>query len=334
MSEHFARVQGGGILDADQASAAFETIMSGGVTESDLAAFLRAMSERGPKVPEILGAARVMRAKMTAIAAPPGAVDLCGTGGDGQGTLNISTAVSFVVAACGVPVAKHGNRNMSSRTGAADVLEALGARIALSPEASARCLADTGLCFLFAQAYHPAMRHVANVRKQLGMRTIFNLLGPLSNPARVRRQLLGVYAKEWVRPVAEVLRELGAETAWVVHGSDGLDEITTTGPTHVAVLADGVITEREVTPEDAGIARSQPGALKGGAAEENADALRRLLQGEPGAYRDIVLINSAAVLIVAGKIANLRDGAALAAEAIDDGRALQTLERFVTATAA
>jgi anthranilate phosphoribosyltransferase len=233
-----------------------------------------------------------------------------------------------------VPVAKHGNRNMSSRTGAADVLEALGAKIDLAPEAAARCLNDTGLCFLFAQTYHPAMKHVAAVRKQLGIRTIFNLLGPLSNPARVRRQLVGVYAREWVRPVAEVLRELGAEKAWVVHGSDGLDEITTTNTTHIAILEGGTITESEIAPEDAGLPRALPAALKGGTADDNAAALSALLRGAPGAYRDIVLLNAAAVLVIAGKAKNLAEGVTLAADTIDSGRAANTLASFVAATQA
>ena len=327
-------VQSGAMLDADTSAAAFELIMSGAVAEGDLSDFLLALAERRPAVPEIAGAVRVMRARMTSIDAPEGAVDLCGTGGDGQGTFNISTAVSFVVAASGVPVAKHGNRNMSSRTGAADVLEALGAKIDLAPEAAARCLNDTGLCFLFAQTYHPAMKHVAAVRKQLGIRTIFNLLGPLSNPARVRRQLVGVYAREWVRPVAEVLRELGAEKAWVVHGSDGLDEITTTNTTHVAVLENGGITETEIAPEDAGLPRALPTALKGGMADDNAAALSALLRGAPGAYRDIVLLNAAAVLVIAGKAKNLADGVNQGADTIDSGRAANTLAAFVAATQA
>jgi anthranilate phosphoribosyltransferase len=328
------RVQAGKTLDAETAAQAFDAIMSGNVAENDLADFLLALAKRGPTVPEILGAARAMRAKMKTIEAPPGAIDLCGTGGDGHGTLNISTAVSFVVAACGVPVAKHGNRNMSSKTGAADVLEALGVRIDLSPEDAARCLREAGLSFLFAQAYHPAMKHVAAVRKQLGIRTIFNLLGPLSSPARVRHQLIGVYAKEWIEPLAEVLRELGAEKAWVVHGADGLDEITTTTVTHVAVLDAGKISTREIAPEDAGLVRAKLADLKGGTAAENAAALTRLLNGEYGAYRDIVLLNAAAALVVGGKTDDLRDGVTIAAEAIDGARASHTLKAFVAATQA
>ncbi|HTQ12395.1 MAG TPA: anthranilate phosphoribosyltransferase [Rhizomicrobium sp.] len=327
-------VRGGQSLDADAASSAFEAIMTGGVAEADLAAFLIALADRGPTVAEILGAARVMRAKMRTIEAPPGAVDLCGTGGDGQGTLNVSTAVSFVVAACGVPVAKHGNRNMSSRTGAADVLEALGARIDLPPEAAQACLRETGLCFLFAQAYHPAMRHVAEVRRKLGRRTIFNLLGPLSNPARVGRQLIGVFAKEWLRPVAEVLSALGSERVWAVHGADGLDEIAIAGATFAAILDGGRISRRTIVPEDAGLACLASAAIEGGTPEENAAALRHLLDGARGAYRDIVLINAAAVLCIADKAKDLREGAALAAHAVDGGAAKKALERFVAFTRA
>jgi anthranilate phosphoribosyltransferase len=323
------RVLGGKSLDAETSALAFGEIMSGRARQDDIADFLLTLAKRNPTVPEIIGAARVMRAAMKTVEAPASAIDLCGTGGDGLGTLNISTAVSFVAAACGVPVAKHGNRNMSSKTGAADVLEALGVKIDLSPEAAGACLDQAGLCFLFAQTYHPAMKHVAPVRRQLGMRTIFNLLGPLSNPARVRRQLMGVYAKEWLEPLAQVLGALGAEKAWVVHGNDGLDEITTTDFTHVAVLDAGRVTLTTVAPEDAGLPRATLADLKGGAASENADASRRLFDGERGAYRDIVLLNSAAALIVAGKTTELGEGASLAAEAVDGGAAKRALEKLI-----
>jgi anthranilate phosphoribosyltransferase len=303
--------------------------MSGVVPKEDLAAFLVAQARRGPTVPEIVGAARVMRTNMTSISAPAGAVDLCGTGGDGHGTLNISTAVSFVVAGCGVPVAKHGNRNMSSRTGAADVLEALGVNINIGPEAATQCLSQAGLCFLFAQTYHPAMRHVAEVRRNLGMRTIFNLLGPLSNPARVKHQLLGVYAKEWLVPIANVLGELGADRAWVVHGRDGLDEMTTTDVSHVAALVDGAIASFDVTPEEAGVGRARLEDLRGGAAAENAAAITALFEGVPGAYRDIVVLNAAAALVVAGNSANLQEAAALAIDSIDTGKARRAVAALV-----
>ena len=315
-------------LNEDESASAFDMIMSGGVAEDDLADFLLAIADRGPSVAEIVGAARAMRRVMTTLEANPYAIDLCGTGGDGIGTLNISTACAFVVAACGVPVAKHGNRSMSSKSGAADCLEALGVNVATSPAAASRCLREVGLCFLFAQTYHPAMKHVAEVRKQIGIRTIFNLLGPLSNPARVRRQLVGVYDKEWCVPLAEVLGRLGAQHAWVVNG-DGLDELTVAGTTHVAVLEDGKVTTREVTPEDAGVGRWPLSAIAGADCAHNAAALRRLFDGERGAYRDIVLMNAAAALIVGGKARDLRDGARLAAEALDGGAARATLEKLI-----
>jgi anthranilate phosphoribosyltransferase len=324
-------VRGGKALSETESAAAFDLIMSGIVAEADLASFLKAIAERQPTIGEIVGAARAMRRVMTSIEANPYAIDLCGTGGDGASTLNISTACAFVVAASGVPVAKHGNRNMSSKSGTADVLEALGVNIALSPAQASQCLRQVGLCFLYAQAYHPAMQHVANVRRQLGTRTIFNLLGPISNPARVRRQLVGVYDKAWTMPIAEVLGRLGTERAWVVNG-DGLDEISVSGTSHVAVLEGGKVTAREVTPEDAGVGRWPVEAVRGGDPQHNAAALRRLLDGERSAYRDSVLINSAGALVVAGKAAELQAGVKLAAEAIDSGAAREKLERLVSAS--
>ncbi|MDE2265034.1 MAG: anthranilate phosphoribosyltransferase [Alphaproteobacteria bacterium] len=323
------RAVDGGTLNAKEAAGVFGAIMAGNVHETAMAALLTAMAVRGPTVDEITGAATAMRAAMITVTAPDGAVDLCGTGGDGHGTLNISTAVSFVVAACGVPVAKHGNRNISSKTGAADVLEALGVKIGLSPAEAETCLREAGLCFLFAQTYHPGMKHVTPVRKALGIRTIFNLLGPLSNPARVRRQLIGVYAPDMVEPLARVLGALGAERAWVVHGNDGLDEITTTDITHVAVLDAGRVTARIVGPDDIGAPRATLDSLKGGSADVNAAAVRRLFDGETGPYRDIVLLNAAAALIVAGKTDDLRSGAEMAAKVIDTGAAKNTLAKLV-----
>ena len=322
------RVGAGGTLDAEQSARAFGAIMAGEVNEIRIAALVTALAVRGPTVDELTGAVRAMRAKMTSIEANPYAIDLCGTGGDGIGTLNISTACAFVVAACGVPVAKHGNRSMSSKSGTADCLEALGVNIDLPPAGASRCLREAGLCFLFAQAYHPAMKYAAPVRKELGFRTIFNLIGPLSNPARVRRQLVGVYDKAWCVPLADVLGRLGAERAWVVNG-DGLDELTVSGATHVAVLENGKVTARDVTPEDAGVKRWPLEALRGGDCTHNAAALTRLFDGETGAYRDIGLLNSAAALIVAGKAKDLREGAALAAEAIDKGAAKAKLEKLI-----
>ncbi|MBI3676524.1 MAG: anthranilate phosphoribosyltransferase [Proteobacteria bacterium] len=322
-------VLSGKTLDAEQSAHAFEAIMTGRVQESDLADFLRAIAKRNPTVPEIVGAARTMRAHMRSLEAPADAIDLCGTGGDGHGTLNISTATAFVVAACGVPVAKHGNRSASSRTGTADVLEALGVNIQVTPAGAEVCLREAGLCFLFAPAYHTAMKHVAAVRKQLGIRTIFNLLGPLCNPAKVKRQLLGVYGREWIEPLAHVLKELGTENAWVVHGSDGLDELTTTGVTHVAALEGGKVSLREISPEEIGVKRVALAELKGGDVQENSDALRGLLSGAKGAYRDIVLLNAAASLAIADKAVDLKTGAAMASATLDSGRAKAVLEKLI-----
>ena len=336
MSDSFSpileRVSGGEMLDANTSTRAFDEIMAGRVSEEHLAQFLTVLAQRKPTIAEITGAARSMRAQMKTITASAYAIDLCGTGGDAHGTLNISTACAFVVAGAGVPVAKHGNRNMSSKSGAADVLEALGAKIDLDPEQASACLRNTGICFLFAQTYHPAMRHAADVRKKLGFRTIFNLLGPLSNPARVKRQLVGVYAKEWVEPLALVLRDLGTDKAWVVHGGDGMDELTTTDISHVAVLEAGKVSLREISPRELGLHRATLSSLKGGLADANAAAMKRLFEGEHGAYRDIVVLNSAAALVVAGHAPDLKTGAAMAMTALDKGAAKRTLEKFVAAS--
>lgn len=322
------RVANGETLDAEQSALAFGAVMAGEVSETRIAALAAALAVRKPTVEEIVGAARAMRGAMKSIEANPYAIDLCGTGGDGIGTLNISTACAFVVAACGVPVAKHGNRNMSSKSGTADCLEALGVNIELSPAGASRCLREVGLCFLFAQAYHPALKYAAPVRKELGFRTIFNLLGPLTNPARVRRQLVGVYGAEWCTVLAEALGRLGTQHAWVVHG-DGMDEIALSAPTHVAILEDGKVTTRDIGPEDAGLSWAPQSALAGGDAPYNAAALQRLFAGETGAYRDMVLINSAAALIVGGKARDLREGAKLAAEAVDTGAVKAKLEQLI-----
>ena len=315
-------------LTQDASARAFATLMAGDVSPVRMSAFLTALAVRDATTEEIVGAARAMRLAMRRIEAPDGAIDLCGTGGDGHGTLNVSTAAAFVVAACGVPVAKHGNRNMSSRTGTADVLEALGVRIDLEPAAAERCLHEAGICFLFAQSYHPAMKHVAPIRRELGFRTIFNLLGPLSNPGGVRRQLLGVYSRDWLVPVAHVLAKLGAEKAWVVHGSDGLDEMTTTGVSHIAVLDDGKVTTMTVAPQDVGLEHASLSALKGGIPVDNADAIRKLLGGARGAFRDIVILNAGAALVVADKARDLKDGIARAAQAIDSGAAANVLAKL------
>lgn len=321
------RLAAGEHLTASEAAEAFGAMMAGTVTEVRMASFLTALAVRGPTIGEITGAARAMREAMTSVDAPRGAMDVCGTGGDGAGTLNVSTAAAFVVAGCGVPVAKHGNRAMSSRTGAADVLEELGVPITHDASAARRALLKPGFAFLFAPAYHPAMKYVAPVRRELGFRTVFNLLGPICNPAGVRRQLIGIFAEEWLEPVAHVLADLGAEKAWVVHGTDGLDEMTTTGITRVAMLEHGQVTMREIAPEDAGLKRSSLAALKGGTAEDNARAIRDLLAGAKNAFRDIVLLNSGAALVVADKAASIAEGVVLAGEAIDKGRAAAVFDQ-------
>ena len=327
------RLVEGHSLSADASLAAFAAIMAGEVSETRMGAFLTALALREPTVDEIAGAARAMRQTMRTVEAPAGAIDLCGTGGDGHGTLNVSTAASFVVAACGVPVAKHGNRNMSSKSGAADVLEALHIRIDLSPLAASTCLKESGLCFLFAPAYHPAMKHVAPVRKDLGFRTVFNLLGPVCNPARVRRQLLGVFAERWIEPLARVLAELGADRAWVVHGRDGMDELTITGPSLVVEFVNGKFAKFEIEPEQLGLERAPLDTVRGGDAQFNAHALQLLLQGQgQSPYRDIVVLNAAAALVVSANVANIREGVSLAEEALRDGSALAKLEQLRAVT--
>ena len=325
------RVASGHALSESEAETAFEIIMSGNATPSQIGAFLMALRVRGETVDEITGAARIMRAKALAIDAPPGTIDTVGTGGDASGTFNISTATALVVAGCGVPVAKHGNRAFSSKSGAADVLAALGVNIDCDMVIVRRCLWEVGICFLMAPRHHSATRHVAPTRVELATRTIFNLLGPLSNPAGTRRQLVGVFAAEWVVPMAEVLGRLGGERAWVVHGS-GIDEITTVGTTTVAEFKDGRVRQFEVTPEEVGLERVPLDALRGGEPQHNAALMRDLLGGAKGPLRDIVLLNGAAALVVAGRAAELRDGMVLAAEAIDSGAAARVLDRLIAET--
>ncbi len=323
------RVASGHRLTMAEAETAFDIMMSGNATPSQMGAFLMGLRVRGETVDEIAGAARVMRAKSLKVEAPEGAIDTCGTGGDASGTYNVSTAASLVVAACGVPVAKHGNRALSSKSGAADVLTALGVNIDADMSLVKKAIFEAKIGFLMAPRHHSATRHVMPTRVELGTRTIFNLLGPLSNPAGTKRQLVGVFGKDWVEPMAKVLGLLGIEKAWVVHGSDGIDEITTAGATHVAALEGGKVTTFEVTPEDAGLDRAKPEQLKGGAPDVNAKALTEVLTGAKNAYRDIVLINAGAALIVAGKAQTLKEGAALAANAIDSGAARATLAKLV-----
>jgi anthranilate phosphoribosyltransferase len=326
-----ALVAAGQRLSESEAEAAFEIIMSGGATASQMGAFLMALRVRGETVDEITGAARIMRSKALMIDAPPGTIDTVGTGGDGSGSFNVSTATGLVVAGCGVPVAKHGNRAFSSKSGAADVLTALGVNIDCDMAVVRRCLWEVGICFLMAPRHHGATRHVGPTRVELGTRTIFNLLGPLSNPAGAKRLLVGVFAPQWVVPMAEVLGRLGAEHVWVAHGS-GMDEITTVGATTIAEFKDGRVRSFELLPEDAGIPRATSDDLKGGEPAHNAARMRALLGGEKGPIRDIVLLNAAATLIVAGKADGLRDGVRLAAQSIDSGAAANVLDRLVAET--
>ncbi len=320
-------------LSETQAASAFDIIMSGEATAAQIGAFLMGLRVRGETVDEIAGAVRTMREKMTRIAAPAGAMDIVGTGGDAKGTHNISTAAAFVVAGAGVPVAKHGNRAVSSKAGAADVLQALGVNLECDMALVEKALKDAGIAFLMAPRHHGAMRHVGPARAELGVRTIFNILGPLSNPAGVKRQLTGAFSRHWIKPMAEVLGKLGCERAWVVHGSDGLDELTTTGPSYVAEWRDGRVLTFEIVPEEAGIPRANnPAVLKGGNAEDNARAIREILAGGHGPLRDIVLFNAAAALAIAGKATTLKDSAALAARAIDEGRARAALDSLVRIT--
>ena len=324
-----ARVASGASLTRQEAADAFDQMMSGEATPSQMGGLLMALRVRGETVDEITGAVTTMRAKMLGVKAPAGAVDVVGTGGDASGSFNISTCAAFIVAGAGVPVAKHGNRALSSKSGAADVLAALGVKIELTPEQVGRCIHDAGIGFMFAPAHHPAMKNVGPTRVELGTRTIFNLLGPLSNPAGVKRQMVGTFSKHWVEPMAQVLKNLGAESIWVVHGSDGLDEITTTGPTTVAALENGSIKTFEVTPEEAGIGRAKPDALRGGDGQANAATLLDVLKGKKSAFRDVSALNAGAALIVAGKAATLKDGVALAQKSIDSGEAEGRLDRLI-----
>tara|TARA_B100001989_G_scaffold251850_1_gene232082 strand:+ start:99 stop:1127 length:1029 start_codon:yes stop_codon:yes gene_type:complete len=337
MQEILNLIQSGTPLHKDQMIACMEGIMSGEWSEAQIAAFLMGLSMRGENVDEIIGAATVMRNKAASISAPAAAVDCCGTGGDHSGSYNISTAVALVVAACGIPVAKHGNRSASSKSGAADVLEALGVNLDITREQTESALERFNFAFLMAPNHHKAMKFVVPVRKAMGVRTIFNLLGPLANPAGTQFQLIGVYDKKWVRPMAETLQSLGTKAAWVVHGADGMDEITTTDETYAACLQDGKIEERVLTPEDFGISRSSSEDLQGGTPSENAKALSDLLNGVPSAYRDIVLVNSAAVLKIAGQengldVKSLPDAVDIAAKAIDSGKALDILQAYAAFT--
>src|ERR1700750_760594 len=324
-----AKVATGATLSRDEAASAFDSMMSGEATPSQMGGLLMALRGRGQTVDEITGAVTAMRSKMLTVDAPADAVDIAGTGGDGSGSVNVSTCAAFIVAGAGVPVAQHGNRARSSVSGAADVLSSLGVKIDLKPEQVGRCVKEAGIGFMFAPSHHPAMKNVGPTRTELATRTIFNLLGPLSNPAGVKRQMVGVFSRQWVQPLAQVLKNLGAESVWVVHGSDGLDEITLTGPTFVAALENGNIRSFEVTPEEAGLGRAGGEALKGGDANANAVALQSVLDGKPSAYRDVALLNAAAALLVAGKARDLKEGVALGTKSLDSGAAAARLKRLV-----
>lgn len=326
---HIAKVAGGEALSFEEARDAFDYVMSGEATPSQIGGFLMALRVRGETVEEISGAVATMRAKMLTVQAPADAVDVVGTGGDLSGSYNVSTCAAFIVAGAGVPVAKHGNRALSSRSGAADTLAALGVNIEIGPRRISQCIHEAGVGFMFAPAHHSAMKYVGPTRVELGTRTIFNLLGPLSNPAGVSRQLVGVFAPHWVEPIAHVLRTLGTRSAWVVHG-DGLDEITTTGQTMIAALRDGQISSFTLSPRDAGLAVARPDELRGGDAAHNAVALKAVLAGEKTPYRDIALFNAAATLIVAGRATILEEAMELADQSLRSGAANTALERLVT----
>ncbi|WP_296431851.1 anthranilate phosphoribosyltransferase [Yoonia sp.] len=323
-----------GPLSRSQAEEAFGYLFEGAATPAQIGGFLMALRARGESVSEYAAAAAVMRAHCIPVKAPEGAMDIVGTGGDGKHTLNISTATAFVVAGAGVPVAKHGNRNLSSKSGTADVQGELGINVMVGPEVVERAIAEAGIGFMMAPMHHPAMKHVGPVRVELGSKTIFNILGPLTNPAGVKRQLTGAFAPDLIHPMAETLQQLGTEKAWLVHGSDGTDEITICGPTAVAALENGKIRSREIHPEDAGLPVHNFRDILGGTPQENAVALMALLEGEQGAYRDAVLLNAAAALIVADKVETLKDGVELARESIDSGKAKKALETLARITSA
>ncbi len=319
----------GQALTREEARAAFDVLMSGEATPSQIGGFLMALRVRGETVDEITGAVEIMREKMTPVVAPADAIDIVGTGGDASGSYNISTCAAFVTAGTGLKIAKHGNRALSSKSGSADVLMALGIKIDLTPDQISHCISEAGCGFMFAPAHHSSMKHVGPSRVELGTRTIFNLLGPLSNPAGVKRQVTGVFAKAWVEPLAHVLNNLGSERAWICHGEGGFDEIVPSGTTWIAELKDGKVTSIEIKPEDVGIARSSAADLKGGDAAQNAEALRGVLEGKKNAFRDAAVMTAAAALLVADKAKDLKEGVAQAQKSIDGGGARGVLEKLV-----
>lgn len=326
---YLAAIAAGEPLAEEEARAAFSLILIGEATPAQLGALLMGLRLRGETVDEITGATRAMRAAMIPVAAPPGAIDIVGTGGDGAGTFNISTLAAIIAAAAGAIVAKHGGKASSSRSGASDVLGELGVRVGMSPAAASACLREAGLCFMAGPTHHPALRHAGPVRAELGVRTIFNLLGPLSNPARVERQAIGVYSRDWLEPLAQALRDLGSKRVWLLHGADGLDEATTTASTHVVALENGAIRAFDISPEDAGLPRATAQDLVGGDPAHNAKALRAVLEGAKNPYRDIAMLNAAIALIVAEKAGDLREGAQLAAQALDSGAAREKLDALI-----
>ena len=321
-----------GPLTRDQAEEAFAILFDGAATPSQMGGLLMALRTRGETVDEYAAAAAVMRAKCRAVRAPEGAMDIVGTGGDGKGTLNISTATAFVVAGAGVPVAKHGNRNLSSKSGAADALGQMGVNVMVGPGVVEQALNEVGIAFMMAPMHHPAIAHVMPTRAELGTRTIFNILGPLTNPAGVKRQLTGAFARDLIQPMAQTLQTLGSEAAWIVHGSDGTDELTITGKSWVAELAKNTINLREVHPEDAGLPVHPFDAILGGTPEENGAAFAALLDGAPGAYRDAVLFNAAAALLIAGRVSSLTGGVEIARESIDSKAAKTKVEALARIT--
>ena len=329
MQQVLALLADGKNLPPDIAVRAFQIIMNGGATPAQISAFLMGLRIKGETVEEISAAATAMRIKAKPFKAVTDAIDTCGTGGDSRGTYNISTATALVLAASGLPVVKHGNRSVSSSSGSADVLDILGVKTDCEPEIAERCLQECGIAFLFAPKFHPAMRHVAPIRSELGLRTIFNILGPLTNPAAPDFQLLGVYNESLLKPLAETLKSLGTKAAWVVHGSDGLDELTITGSSKVIALKNGELNDFEVTPEDAGLPCGSLEDLKGGDPQRNADALIEAISGVESPYRNAIVYNAAAGLVIAGKTDNLKDGAAIAKEAIDSGKAHSILKKLV-----
>lgn len=324
-----AKAATGASLSREESAQAFDRMMSGEATPSQMGGLLMALRVRGETVDEITGAVSAMRAKMLKVDAPANAVDVVGTGGDASGSYNISTCAAFIVAGAGIPVAKHGNRALSSKSGAADVLASLGVKIDLSPADVGRCIREAGIGFMFAPAHHPAMKNVGPTRVELGTRTIFNLLGPLSNPASVKRQLVGVFSRQWIEPLAQVLKNLGSDSVWVVHGSDGLDEITTSGSTYVAALENGKIRTFEIKPEDVGLKTVKAEALRGGEAGANAVALKSVLENKAGAYRDVACLNAGAALVVAGAAKDIKEGVALAQKSLESGAARAKLDALI-----